>query len=244
MSLASAVWVRAVLAVGVITLLCSLGNWQLDRARQKRALHATFVRQLDAPALDLALHAAESLPAQVWRSVVGGGQYGPPVLLLDNRVRDGKVGYEVLSGFTLADGQRMLVNRGWLPAPPTRDTLPVIDVPGGNLTLRGRLAPAPSTGIVLGTANQPEAAGAGVWRLQHVDFALLSAQFPPGFLPVLVYLDAGEPAGYDRRWVLPAPDDGKHTAYAVQWFAMAATVALIFLFYLRRRAAASRPDRT
>ncbi len=242
MSLASSVWLRAVLATAAIALLCSLGNWQLDRARQKRALHAGFTRQLAAPALELTLHGAESLPDQAWRAAVGAGHYGPPALLLDNRMRDGKVGYEVLSGFTLADGRRLLVNRGWLPAPPTRDQVPAVELPIADMILRGRLAPAPSTGIVLGDARQPEAAGADVWRLQHVDFAVLSAQFPPGFLPVLLYLDASEPAGYDRRWVLPAPDDGKHTAYAVQWFAMAATVAVIFLFYLRRRQAAIKSD--
>jgi cytochrome oxidase assembly protein ShyY1 len=40
--------------------------------------------------------------------------------------------------------------------------------------------------------------------------------------------------------VLPAPDDGKHTAYAVQWFSMAGVIVIIFLLSLRRRANAGR----
>jgi surfeit locus 1 family protein len=238
-SFASSVLVRAAMALSVIALLASLGAWQLDRAQQKRDLHEAFKRQLDAPPLELALQSAAEIEAQAWRAASGRGHYGPPVMLLDNRVRDGRVGYEILSAFTLEDGRRILVDRGWLPAPPTRDELPRIALPADAVSLRGRLAPAPSTGIVLGeAAAQPEAIGGDTWRVQHVDFTTLNERFPPGFLPMLVYLDAGEPAGYDREWALPAPDDGKHTAYAVQWFAMAAAVAVIFLIYLRRRAAA------
>jgi surfeit locus 1 family protein len=226
------------MALAMIGLLCSLGAWQLDRARQKRELHAAFTRQLDASPVELALLSSPDLAAQAWRAASGRGHYGPPVLLLDNRVRDGQVGYEVLSAFTLEDGRRILVDRGWLPAPPTRSEVPRVELPTDAMPLHGRLAPAPSTGMVLGDAARPEAVGTDVWRLQHVDFATLNERFRPGFLSMLVYLDAGEPAGYDRAWALPAPDDGKHTAYAVQWFAMAAVVAVIFLMYLRRRTAA------
>ena len=100
---------------------------------------------------------------------------------------------------------------------------------------RGRLAPAPSTGLVVGDAARPERLGPDLWRLQHVDFAALDAAFAPGFLPMLVYLDEAEPGGYDRDFVLPAVDDGKHTAYAVQWFAMAGAVAILLGISLHRR---------
>ncbi len=159
-------------------------------------------------------------------------------------MRDGRVGYEVLTAFRLVDGARILVDRGWMAAPPRRTDIPDITLPAEVTSLRGRLAPAPSTGIVVGDAARPERLGADLWRLQHIDFAVLDATFAPGFLPMLVYLDEGEPGGYDRAFVLPAVDDGKHTAYAVQWFAMAGAVAILLGVSLHRRRRALSTSRS
>lgn len=232
----TAAWPRVLFALAVMAGLSSLGLWQLDRAEQKRALRARFERVIDAPPLDLALHGVEPLTDHPWRPVSGAGRYEPPSFLLDNRVRDGRVGYEVLSTFRLTDGARILVDRGWIAAPATRTDIPAIDLPPATIDgVRGRLAPSPSTGVIVGQAAEPEQIGPALHRLQHVDFATLSARFPPGYLPMLVYLDADEPGGYDRAWRLPAADDGKHTAYAVQWFAMAGAVAILLGIFLRRR---------
>lgn len=240
MGSASSVWFRAVAALVAIAILSALGFWQLDRARQKRDLHALFTQRLEQPPLDLSLHRAVPLAGEAWRATRAYGTYGPPTFLLDNRIRGGRVGYEVLGTFTLADGQRILVDRGWIPAGATRRDLPRLDIPSQAQALRGRLAPAPSTGIALGSPLPPEELAPGLWRIQRVDFAELGARFGTEYLPALVYLDAGEPGGYDRAWALPAPDDGKHTAYAVQWFSMAGAIVIIFLLSLRRRANAGR----
>ena len=237
---ATPVWLRAVAALLAIALLSSLGFWQLDRARQKRELHALFTERLEQPPLDLALHRAVPLAGQAWRAASAHGSHGAPTFLLDNRIRDGRVGYEVLSTFTLADGKPILVDLGWLPAGATRKDIPALDIPSHEITLRGRLAPAPSTGIALGAPLPPEQLAPGLWRIQRVDFAALGARFDLDYLPALVYLDADEAGGYDRSWVLPAPDDGKHTAYAVQWFSMAGVIVIIFLLSLRRRTDAGR----
>ena len=236
------IWPRTLFALSLMALLVSLGRWQLDRAEQKRALHTAFVQQLDAPALDLALHAAEPLTSHAWRATSGHGHYEAPVMLLDNRIREGRVGYEVLTAFRLDDGARILVDRGWILAAAMRDEVPTIPIPNDITSVHGRLAPAPSTGIVVGNAAEPERLGTDIWRLQHVDFAVLDAHFEPGFLPMLVYLDADEAGGYDRDWILPLPDDGKHTAYAVQWFAMAGAVAIFYGIFLRRRLRGTTSD--
>jgi surfeit locus 1 family protein len=239
-SAVSSLWFRALAALVAIALLSALGFWQLDRARQKRELHALFTERLARPPLDLLLHQAVPLADEAWRATRAYGSYGSPTFLLDNRIREGRVGYEVLSTFTLPDGQHILVDLGWLPAGATRHDLPRLDIPAHSQPLRGRLAPAPSTGIALGPPMPPEQVGPGLWRVQRVEFDALGDRFGIDYLPALVYLDAGEPGGYDRNWALPAPDDGKHTAYAVQWFSMAGAIVIIFLLSLRRRANAGR----
>lgn len=235
MAHADRIWPRVCFAIILIVLLGALGCWQLERATEKRALRGDFERQLEAPPIELALHGAEPLTRHAWRKTRGSGRYEPPTLLLDNRVREGRVGYEVLTAFRLDDGARILVDRGWVPAPARRTDLPPIELPSAETTVSGRLAPTPSTGIILDGAALPERVGPDLWRIQHVDFATLASAFAPGFVPMLVYLDAAAPGGFDRDFVLPAVDDGKHTAYAVQWFAMAGAVAILLGISLNRR---------
>ena len=45
----------------------------------------------------------------------------------------------------------------------------------------------------------------------------------------LVLLDPGEPDGYVRKWTAPGFPPVRHVAYAVQWFALALTLAVIYV---------------
>jgi surfeit locus 1 family protein len=71
-------------------------------------------------------------------------------------------------------------------------------------------------------------------RTQSVDFPALSVALAVKLEPFLVLLDDGMANGYDRQWVLPVADDGKHQAYAVQWFTMAACIPLLLAYRARR----------
>ena len=51
----------------------------------------------------------------------------------------------------------------------------------------------------------------------------------------LVLLDAGEPDGYVRNWTAPGFPPMRHIAYAVQWFALALTLFIIYMVTNLRR---------
>jgi surfeit locus 1 family protein len=51
----------------------------------------------------------------------------------------------------------------------------------------------------------------------------------------LVLLDAGEPDGYVRNWSAPGFPPLRHIAYAVQWFALALTLLVIYVATNLRR---------
>jgi cytochrome oxidase assembly protein ShyY1 len=51
----------------------------------------------------------------------------------------------------------------------------------------------------------------------------------------LVLLDPGEPDGYARHWTAPGFPPMRHIAYAVQWFALALTLAVIYFVTNTRR---------
>ena len=55
-------------------------------------------------------------------------------------------------------------------------------------------------------------------------------------LPGLVLLDPELPDGYERAWEARLPfGPGRHIAYAVQWFALAAAAVTLYLVLTFRR---------
>ncbi len=58
--------------------------------------------------------------------------------LLDNRIYQDRVGYEVITPVKVAGlKKRVLVDRGWIESPPTRQILPVITSVFGSQIING-----------------------------------------------------------------------------------------------------------
>src|SRR5207253_7334134 len=112
----------------LLPVLVALGFWQLGRGEQKRVLLANYAeRRVAEPMLFDQLQRFED-PA--FRRVRLRGQFDSGhSVLLDNRMRNGKVGVELLQPFLdQASGLWVLLNRGWLPWPDRR-TPPVFTTP-------------------------------------------------------------------------------------------------------------------
>lgn len=213
----------------LLPLLVSLGFWQLDRADQKRALQASLERGRAAPPLDLNSGQPDYASA-VHRRVVANGRYDAGhQILIDNQLRDLRQGYQVLTPLLLEDtAVAVLVDRGWVPASADRAELPDLGVPEQPRRVEGVLDKGPSVGLRLGPFAEP---GQG-WplRVQYLDFPALSEALPYRILPYLIRLDPAAADGYRRDWQ-PVRDMGPetHVGYAVQWFALAATLLAIFV---------------
>lgn len=235
-------WLTLATMLLLQSMLIALGFWQLDRAAQKRLRYEQYQSRLDAPAVELGLSKDIAPQDLHWRPVWGRGTYRGPTFLLDNRIRRGSVGYEIFSALELGDGARVLIDRGWIAAPPVRSELPVIAVPDAELTIPGRAGPPPATGIRISDEARAERLGADVYRVQAIDFDLLATLLEAPLVPFVVYLDPQAPYGYDRAWPPPASDVGKHQAYAAQWFAMAGVLLIICVaIAVRSRAVAKVP---
>src|SRR5690606_12003130 len=76
-----------------------------------------------------------------YRRVVAVGHFVEDrTVLLQNRVREGKPGYEVLTAFEIAAGEPWLwVNRGWLEGSYDRAVLPEVPPATGTLRIHGHL---------------------------------------------------------------------------------------------------------
>lgn len=227
------------LTIVLIALLISLGRWQLRRAEEKRVLFDSFAAGTDATqSIDLRTPAVKR-----YSHIEAGGRYDQSrQILIDNMMNGERAGYFVITPFALAGGGWMLVNRGWVPLGASRAERPAIAVPGDTRTVRGRADNMPSPGIQLGTKAvlappYPVVAAfpsrEEIARLLHESSWTRAAD--------LVLLDPGEPDGYVRRWSPPGFPPMRHIGYAVQWFALALTLLVIWVVTNLRRDAAGGP---
>ena len=241
-------WVLALLlAVG----FAGLGRWQLGRQVEKRVI-------LDAVAAVLAERRAS--PATVVGDPVRSGSYDwtilsghfvqAPAVLLDNQRRGDQVGVRVYRAFQPAPeatGLRptalppMLVELGWLPLPPDR-RMPQVPLPGGGFRREGLLLPPPGSGLTLGPPATDAQGHLLVTGLHPQALAApmgLTALAPRVLRPPPEFGFGADAPAYLRDFdILPntLPPE-RHLGYAVQWFALSATVLIVaVVLTLRRRA--------
>ena len=127
------------LCLCLFPLLIVLGFWQLDRADEKqRIVNQYNANQQASPAGVAELLGQNNLQ---YRSAWLKGELDPSRrIILDNRVANGKPGYEILEALKVVGiEQKILVNRGWVPASLDRSILPQIEAVKGEVQFRGAL---------------------------------------------------------------------------------------------------------
>jgi surfeit locus 1 family protein len=229
-------WIPAVAALLTVVVCVLAGNWQHRRMHEKEALQAQIAAAANAEPLPLPSGVADWSTWRYRRVTLDGEFDARHSMLVDNRVRAGRIGFDVVTPFALADGRTVLVDRGWIAAGPTRDTLPDVPPPRGRVTFRGRIDIPPAY-FELGDHRAPTGP---LW--QHLDPAKFREATGIGVLPIVV--DALEmPHDDGLRRDPPLPDTGteKHLGYMMQWYTFAAMAAGLWIWFdlrprwLRRR---------
>jgi surfeit locus 1 family protein len=225
------------LTLVVLAGLVSLGRWQLRRADEKRALYDAFAAGSDATQTVVSATA----PVPRYGHVEALGAYDASrQVLIDNMVSaDGQAGYYVMTPFKLHGGGWILVNRGWVPVGLSRAHRPEIPVNDNERRIRGRADKLPAPGIQL-SGRAPLAPPFPVVASfpSHADMARLLDEGVWSSAAEVVLLDPGEPDGYRRHWSPPGFPPLRHIGYAVQWFALAAALAVIYFVTNTRKVAA------
>jgi surfeit locus 1 family protein len=221
--------VIAAAAVLGIALTGSLGAWQWSRGAQRSALQQAVEARERAAPLDAAqLLAARAPEVQLLhRTVLLRGQWLPQhTVFLDNRQMNGVPGFYVVTPLRIADSQAVvLVQRGWVQRNfERREALPQVDTPAGAVEVRGRLAPPPAK--LYAFAGEEK----GAIR-QNLDLARFRAETGLPLLAVSVQ-QAGAPSeGLLRQWPQAGSGAGKNFGYAFQWWAMAALIAILYVWF-------------
>ncbi|MFA9459334.1 SURF1 family protein [Thiohalorhabdus sp. Cl-TMA] len=228
----------ALVTLALLPALLALGFWQLDRAEQKRALLAQWeAGKRAAPSALSELGATGSKDADTrFRRVRAKGQYDQAhQFLLDNQIREGRAGFQVLTPLRLAGREKaVLINRGWVPMGASRRDLPDLPAPEGEQQLRGILTDPPSVGIRLGEADT----GGNDWPkvVQYVAPERIQKQLGYPVMERVIQLGRNQPHGFERDWEAPVHfGPQRHVGYAVQWFGLAAALLAIFLVVNTKR---------
>lgn len=196
-----------------------LSRWQWSRAEEKQRDQARIelVRQAEVVAIQDA--------SSPWQSVALTGRFLPePTFIVRQRPMDGANGVWVINLFETSDGERLWVNRGWVPAARSARELPATPpLPRGYQELTGAWVPYEQA------EPQPE---------------LPSGMIPgisPAVMPALAnvegFVHLQTPVAEQMLAVRPPDiDSGQNISYAVQWLAFA-FVAIGGWWYMLRREA-------
>ncbi|GGN68201.1 SURF1-like protein [Actinoplanes lobatus] len=245
----------AALTVVASVVMVMLGNWQLHRYQERTAINDRIdaADAVDAVALTSVLTAptAAGTPgaapgkALAWTKVTLTGRYDPAnEIQARGRTVGSKVGFEILTPLLLADGTAVLVDRGWVPAPP-----------GGALAAP-EVPPAPTGQVtVVGQIHLSESRPAPVDRrdgrldTRRISLPRLATELPFPVYGAYVLLTEQTPAADPAFVPIPIPheDSWQNGGYAVQWWVFAGMVFVLYGWQARREAlepvSGARPTR-
>lgn len=221
-------------AIAVISGCAWLAHWQVERAGEKREIIARWHDRAPMPLSTL--EPPYSLP----QPVSGVGIWdGSRQILLDNKIRDQRMGVHVLTPLVLPDGRLFLVNRGWAAWPSRSAQLPDPHLPDSpseygdpaalEAEIQGVLNTPPGTGIRLG---ETRIENGEAWPLlaTYFDRHLLVERLGEALQPAVVQLDPRHPAHLTgEAWKVVTFGPDRHIGYALTWISIAVVVAAIWL---------------
>jgi cytochrome oxidase assembly protein ShyY1 len=227
-------------AAAAVVATVSLGNWQMRRAEQKLALQAQQDAAAHAAPIELSARDLAGLRERAPLRVKLRGRFAHEFTVwLDNRMMDGRAGFFVVTPLRIDGTQTaVLVMRGFVARHPAdRQRLPAIGQTDGEVAIEGLALADPPRLLELGDA--PPRRLPGIW--QNLDYAEFERTSGLHVARVVVQQTSDDQDGLVRHWPRPSVGVEKHRAYAFQWYALAALIAVLTaVLLLRRRKCATK----
>jgi len=227
-------YVPATAAIVAVAALSWLGLWQLERADEKERRERMFAERTgDAPILlnERLSPMPSRLDPDWWRYrrvEIAGEMLAARQYLLDNRTRNGVAGYQVHAPMRVTGLDRfVLVNRGWVEAGLRREQRPDVSLTSSETVISG-VVEHPRQTPLLGDDGYSGSTWPKV--VQRIDLEKTAQDLDHQVLPFVVLMDAALPHGFVREWT-PHLGIGpeRHRGYALQWFSLAAAVAVLWI---------------
>jgi surfeit locus 1 family protein len=223
-------WRWLVVALVGVVAFVALGNWQLRRADERRALAAAQRAALAAPAKPLPGVPVDASAYAMRRIEVRGTFLPAYTIYLDNRIRDGRVGYEIVTPLRLAGSRlHIAVLRGWVAGTGSRAELPRVRTLSGEQTIDGlALAGIPQRFEPSGAAPEGQ-----VW--QNFTVERYRAATGLALQPLLLEQRSDDGDGLSRDWPPHGAGAERNENYALQWYSLAALSIILWVVLSFRR---------
>ncbi|WP_240919814.1 SURF1 family protein [Paraglaciecola sp. 20A4] len=223
--------VSTLVTLCAVVIMFGLANWQLQRGLDK-------TQRIESMAT---ASARESLSLEQVRTYKGDIQDLPitinatlnpeQILLLDNRIHQGRPGFEVYA-VAKSDGHNVLVNFGWITGKQMRSDLPTVTLPDLLAGERGRVVLPSNNPLITETASL-----AVTWPkvIQQIDIHFVEQMLQIELVPFVIVLTVNDNPQFVRKWQPVVMPPEKHYAYAVQWLGLGVAAFLVYFFALRNR---------
>lgn len=211
-------WWALLLAAAGCAAGIVLGNWQSQRAEERRtalaAMQPTEVR-------------GDFLP-----------QY---TVLLDLRMHHGRPGFHVVQPLRKSAGGHVLVVRGWIAADPRRERLPEIVTPSGEQRVQGTARERLPQYLAAAAPARDCRPGPRPCVWQNLTVEAFAAWSGLAAERMLIEQSNDLSDGLARDWERPEAGYRKNEMYALQWYSLAVlSVALFLVLSVRREKHPSR----
>lgn len=219
----------SLLAVALVfSILVKLGFWQLERAEDKSILRQQLATNQQIKLTEFPIGNIGEIANQQ-RISVSGRLLHQYTWLLDNQVKEGRVGYEVLVALALTNKEKLaIVNLGWIVAPQVRSQLPLLTKWPATQLFSGQLHVPVSNPYTLASVETND------WpkRIADIDFSMLEKHIGHEVYGAVLRLNQDNPIGYNKTWQWSNKMSAdKHRAYAFQWFALAFTLFVLSAYF-------------
>lgn len=238
--------VPTVAAALLIVATVLLGNWQTRRGAEKLRLErqAEAAEQAEPTPLGPVPVSRAQVDVLQGRRATVRGRFLPDLgVYIDNRTYKGIAGFYLVTPLRIEGGDRgaaamhVLVLRGWIAGDPRERThLPLVPTPRGPIELTGLVERELPQALELQQASPP-APQQRVW--QNVTRDVYASWSGLVLQPLVLrqteaaHDEAGPiDDGLIRDWPRPGLDVDRHRGYAFQWYGLAATIALIWLWFV------------
>ena len=213
----------------MLAVLLGLGTWQVQRLYWKLDILARIARAEAAPAIPLPAEPSPFAKVQVTGRLRDdmAASYGADVR---DTPAGPVLGTQLVEPLQRADGDTVLVDRGWVPDKPSSP----VARSEGEVTVQGYVHPADKAGW-FSAPDSP--ARRQFYTLDPA--AIGQALGLPRVAPfVLIAMGPTPPQGYpDPAQHLPRPPNN-HLSYAITWYGLAVALVVIFIVWARKVLAA------
>ena len=212
----------------ILPVLLRLGFWQLDRAEEKRQLIVLFKQQNEQGSLRIKDYLSLDEKLNYRKSRIQGQYNSKKQIFIDNKIHNNQTGVFVVTPFKLKNSEyNILVNRGWVPMLKNRSRLPEVTTTTELLNLSGKIKIIGEKPFMLGDRYQSNEGWPAL--VQWLNIEDIENKTGLKLLPYIFLLDKNEKSGYVREWKPVVMQPEKSTSYAVQWFALATALVIIYI---------------